>query len=248
MCGVPYGTVDVDRLIHSLTVAPGPDGRPAVAVHEKGISALESLLFAKYQMYRNVYWHHAVRSATAMFKRVVRTAIGEGVVDADLVAHATDEGLMEALRRGRESELARRLRARRLYKRAVDLPAGAVAQRGGAWLADDPELVGRVEDRLAAELGLQAGELLLDFPAKHRMLDVDVALVTRDGTTQPLAGDRGSGLLSIATIADELHTGARRLRVFTATPVPVRPEVVLALAERTGDEVAAALAADHALL
>ena len=42
-----------------------------VGVHEKGISALESLLFAKYQMYRNVYWHHAVRSATCMFKRAV---------------------------------------------------------------------------------------------------------------------------------------------------------------------------------
>ena len=36
------------------------------------MSALESLLFAKYQMYRNVYWHHAVRSATCMFKRAVR--------------------------------------------------------------------------------------------------------------------------------------------------------------------------------
>ena len=36
---------------------------------------LESLLFAKYQMYRNVYWHHAVRSATCMFKRAVRAAV-----------------------------------------------------------------------------------------------------------------------------------------------------------------------------
>ena len=39
------------------------------------MSALESLLFAKYQMYRNVYWHHAVRSATCMFKRAVRGAV-----------------------------------------------------------------------------------------------------------------------------------------------------------------------------
>ena len=45
---------------------------------EKGISALESLLFAKYQMYRNVYWHHAVRSATCMFKRAVRATVAAG--------------------------------------------------------------------------------------------------------------------------------------------------------------------------
>ena len=72
MCGVPYGTVDVDRLLASLTPGRRPaPGRLEVGVHEKGVSALESLLFAKYQMYRNVYWHHAVRSATCMFKRAV---------------------------------------------------------------------------------------------------------------------------------------------------------------------------------
>src|SRR5207247_3253342 len=47
MCGVPYGVIDVDRLLTSLTVAAGPNGRPALALHEKGLAALESLLFAK---------------------------------------------------------------------------------------------------------------------------------------------------------------------------------------------------------
>src|SRR3712207_8983558 len=62
---VPYTT-----LFLSLMVVTDPGtGRPTVGVLEKGLSALESLLFAKYQMYRNVYWHHAVRSATAMYKR-----------------------------------------------------------------------------------------------------------------------------------------------------------------------------------
>src|SRR5258708_11288168 len=80
MCGVPYGVIDVERLLASLTVANGPSGKPALALHEKGLAALESLLFAKYQMYRNVYWHHAVRSATAMFKRLVRRAIAAGLL------------------------------------------------------------------------------------------------------------------------------------------------------------------------
>ncbi len=67
MCGVPYGEIDVDRLLNSLVLVEHPDvGRRQVGIEEKGLSALESLLFAKYQMYRNVYWHHAVRSATAM--------------------------------------------------------------------------------------------------------------------------------------------------------------------------------------
>ena len=79
MCGVPYGTVDVDRLLSSLTLVEVEPGRFEVGVQEKGVSALESLLFAKYQMYRNVYWHHAVRSATCMFKRAMRGAVGGAV-------------------------------------------------------------------------------------------------------------------------------------------------------------------------
>ena len=95
MCGVAYGEIDVERLRHALAVVPDPDtGRPVIGIREKGLSALESLLFAKYQMYRNVYWHHAVRSATAMYKRLVAVAIDTGAVAADTVARFTDEGLL----------------------------------------------------------------------------------------------------------------------------------------------------------
>ncbi|HEX6644456.1 MAG TPA: HD domain-containing protein, partial [Gemmatimonadales bacterium] len=84
MCGVPYGMVDVDRLLASLVILES-GGRREVGVHEKGVSALESLLFAKYQMYRNVYWHHAVRSATCMFKRAARAAVAARVVSIEAI-------------------------------------------------------------------------------------------------------------------------------------------------------------------
>src|SRR4029450_2971551 len=102
----------------SLTLVPGPKQTSAVGIHEKGVSALESLLFAKYQMYRNVYWHHAVRSATCMFKRAVRNAVQRGSVTVQAIAKATDDGLMELLITGDKNELASCIRARRLHKRA----------------------------------------------------------------------------------------------------------------------------------
>ena len=84
MCGVPYGEIDVDRLTNSLVLLPDPaSGDRTIGVVEKGLAALESLLFAKYQMYRNVYWHHAVRSATAMYKRLVGDALTAGAIQAD---------------------------------------------------------------------------------------------------------------------------------------------------------------------
>ena len=50
MCGVPYGEIDVDRLTHSLLLMPDPDtGVRTLGIVEKGMAALESLLFAKYQ-------------------------------------------------------------------------------------------------------------------------------------------------------------------------------------------------------
>ena len=154
MCGVPYGVVDVDRLLASLCVVETAGGRREIGVQEKGVSALESLLFAKYQMYRNVYWHHAVRSATCMFKRAARGAVARGIVSAEGVADLTDDALMHLLAQRDGSELARAIATRRLYKRSLDLSASEVTATPEGWIADDPDLSERVEDALAAEVGL----------------------------------------------------------------------------------------------
>lgn len=241
MCGVPYGAVDVDRLLNSLVLVTLNGGERTVGIHEKGASALESLLFAKYQMYRNVYWHHAVRSATAMFKRLVREAIAAGELDSAWIARTTDEALMESLRRLPSAPLAERLRRRRLYKRAVDLPATQVPANAGSWIARDPDLTALVEDRIAAELGLGRGEALLDFPAKPEMLAVDLPLVTRSGEIEPAQ-------VSLQPIAEMLHQNARRLRLFVAEQRPVKPSDIVALVERTGEEMLAAMGSEKPLL
>ena len=248
MCGVPYGAVDVDRLLHALTVVRTPQGTLAVGVREKGISALESLLFARYQMYRNVYWHHAVRSATAMFKRAVREAIANDDLTIDTIANSADEELMESLRALTDNVIARRLRSRSLYKRAVDIAGEDVPEGAGDWVADNPDLVERVENRVASELGLRAGELLIDFPAKATMLEVDMPMLTKVGTVQPLGATRGAERLGILHVADQLHAKARRLRVFTAKSCALEPQNILGLAERRASEVEDLLANEGGVL
>jgi HD superfamily phosphohydrolase len=241
MCGVPYGTVDVDRLLHSITLVTLPSGQRGVGVHEKGLSALESLTFAKYQMYRNVYWHHAVRSATCMFKRLVRDAVAGGRLDAAWIPRATDDALMERLRVLADAPLAERLLRRRLYKRLVDLPATEVPARAGDWMAGDPSLVTRVEDRLARELKLEPGGALLDFPSKPEMVAIDLPLLLRDGSITPAQ-------LALEPVADTLHRSARRLRLFAAESRKVVPQALLRLAEHTGAEMETLLEAEGALL
>ncbi|HEU5304992.1 MAG TPA: HD domain-containing protein [Gemmatimonadales bacterium] len=222
MCGVPYGTVDVDRLLSSLTLIEVQPGRYEVGVREKGISALESLLFAKYQMYRNVYWHHAVRSATCMFKRAVRTAVRRGTVTIQAIAQATDDGLMEQLITSDSNELAASIRARRLHKRALDLPASDVPADVQAWVTEDPDLLEQVEDAAARRVGLQPGGLLIDFPARSGMLGVNLPLRTRSGDVERLTDAGRAGHLGLPRVADELYRSARRLRIFVSEP-PNRP-------------------------
>lgn len=215
-CGVSYGEVDVDRLRHALVLITDPaTGRRAVGLRERGLSALESLLFAKYQMYRNVYWHHAVRSATAMYKRLVEDALQDGSLDPLRLAGYTDEGLLHALERGDRPLLAA-IRERRLYKRALEVPAFALGDYDLEWLADDRARIRQAEDALAASLGLKSGELLLDFPRKERMLGLDLPLEAKDGRVLRLTDAGLAGTLNLPILGEQLYQSARWLRVFTA--------------------------------
>jgi HD superfamily phosphohydrolase len=248
MCGVPYGEIDVDRLTNSLVIVDDPDtGRPTVGILEKGLSALESLLFAKYQMYRNVYWHHAVRSATAMYKRLVGDALAAAALDPARLAGYTDEGLLHALD-GAASPLLAALRARRLHKRALECPAAEFDDQFGGWLAEDRALVVAVEDRLAAELGLERGELLLDYPAKTQMLGLDIPVRRRSGAVRRLTASGWEGEINLPALSEQLYRSARWLRVFVARRLPVPEGAILRALRRPPDELRAAVESDRALL
>ena len=222
MCGVPYGEIDVDRLLNSLVLVDEPaTGRRVVGVLEKGLSALESLLFAKYQMYRNVYWHHAVRSATAMYKRLVDEALAAGDVDARSLSTFDDQGLLHRLAQRGAPPLLVALRERRLYKRVLECPAAELAGDDPEWIADDRALTIEMEDRIAAQLGLSAGEILLDFPAKTQMLGLDLPVVRRSGEVRRLTTAGLEGAINLPVLSEQLYRSARWLRVFAVRRLDV---------------------------
>ena len=228
MCGVPYGAIDADRLINALTVVPDPDtGARRIGVLEKGLSALESLLFAKYQMYRNVYWHHAVRSATAMYKRMVDMALERGVLDVRELGRLTDEALLHTLETRAPSPMLDALRNRRLFKRAFECPAADLEEDEGEWIASNRARAVAVENALAVECGLAPGEVLLDYPEKTQMLGLDIPVVRRNGEVMQLTSAGLRGALNLTQLSDQLYRTARWLRVFTARPVELGAERVM---------------------
>ena len=234
MCGVPYGEIDVDRLTNSFVLVDDPEtGRRSLGVQEKALSALESLLFAKYQMYRNVYWHHAVRSATAMYKRLVEDAVKADVVDVQSLARHTDEGLMHRLESDGPTPLLAALKERRLYKRAAEWPAAELDADMVEWIATDRKRVAQAENSLAKEFGLAPGELLLDYPVKTQMLGLDIPVLRRSGKVERLTGEGWIGTINLPSLSEELYKSARWLRVFTAKRASLEPRRVLDALERS---------------
>jgi HD superfamily phosphohydrolase len=234
MCGVPYGEIDVDRLTNSLVLVDDPEtGRRALGVREKALSALESLLFAKYQMYRNVYWHHAVRSATAMYKRLVEDAVRTEIVDVQSLARHTDEGLMHTLEGDKPTPLLAALKGRRLYKRAAEWPAAELDADKVEWIATDRKRVAKAENSLAKEFGLAPGDLLLDYPVKTQMLGLDIPVLRRSGKVERLTGEGWSGTINLPSLSEELYKSARWLRVFTAKRTRLEPRRVLEALEQS---------------
>ncbi len=227
-CGVPYGEVDVSRLLQGLALLQDPEtGRYEVGVHEKAMAALESLLFAKYQMFRNVYWHHAVRAATGLYKRIVEEAVRSGLLDPEELVGPTDEMLLHEIGRRAEEdagEIAERiatrwlpaLRQRRLPKRALELTALDLAGRQVEdWAVGDSPWKRAIEDDLAAEVGLEPGEVIIDFPAKSAMFQLDLLVERRSGAVQRLDLSGLPGLLDLPKLSKQLYSTARVLRVFT---------------------------------
>ena len=227
-CGVPYGEVDVDRLIQGLVLLPDPDsGLYEVGVNEKAVASLESLLFAKYQMFRNVYWHHGVRAATALYKRIVEEAVAGGLVTPTELVGPTDEELLYEIGRRAEhvdDERSHRLRfrwlpalrERKIPKRALELTAADLAEIPlPSWLGEDPERRRRLEDCLAEELGLDAGEVVVDYPTKEAMFQLNLLLERRNGQVVRVGSEGLPGVIDLPRVAEELYRTARVLRVFT---------------------------------
>jgi len=193
-CGVPYGrNYDRGRLLNALTLNETGDG---LAVSDKGLVSAEIFLFCRYTMFSEVYWHHTVRSASAMLERawadrVMRDQPEPDDLAAQLLGVGDDELLAtlmtEAPPKSAASHLLKGMSVghRRLYKRLVtwsrvyDEPSAQEAYERLYALdeAGCDDLLGRLRDRLS-RFGKSLGphDLILDIPPrdKDRMPDLQV--------------------------------------------------------------------------
>lgn len=182
--GVPYGrNFDQQRLIGSLCVNEAGDG---VAISDKGRTATEMMVFARYVMFSEVYWHHAVRSATAMFQRAFYLLYNE--IDLDALFRMNEQALiarlLAAAGKGPASELLNGLfgTTRQLYKRLSQYSFfqeqelyQRLARRPYPWLVACAEEFAATASR---HLGRRIAphEILFDAPPLQREVEFQVQI------------------------------------------------------------------------
>ncbi len=179
-CNVPYGMVDVQRLIDSLRIWPESEDAVSnapfqLAIDEKGIGSLQSLIFARYLMFYNVYWHHTNRIATVMFLRSLQEALEQQAFGGAELERSDDASIIALVQGTTPSDsiahqLITDLRERRFYKRALSLQEDDPLFARLAVLKYNPARRKRLEEawcQLAGEWtgrSLRGHEILLDIP------------------------------------------------------------------------------------
>jgi len=161
-CGVPYGVQDVDFILRHVGL--DADGRPGM--HERGVMAVEGVLFSKYQMYRAVYWHRSVRAATAMIKKAVMGALGSGAASPADLYGLDDAGfyrLMDDPGRDPDGLIGSVFRGA-LFRPCLELPfdPDSASHRRAADLATRPAM----EEAIAGALGSSGSRpaVVVDVP------------------------------------------------------------------------------------
>ena len=218
--GVPYGrNFDKQRLIQSLTLDEAGTG---LAITSKGRTAAELMVFARYVMFSEVYWHHAVRSATAMLTRAF-LELRDRLPTGDLLTMG-DAELVSAMRAAAAGTDAEPLvdgsvgRGRRLAKRVVEFSREEherLYDRLTHCSAFDLAAIG---NRLAETSGCGGPMcLLLDVPSPRRDIEFDIMVrhTKSDGRYRPL---RSVSPVVDALAGSQFTDAVKRVRLF-ATPV-----------------------------
>ncbi|TWT59278.1 hypothetical protein CA85_39740 [Allorhodopirellula solitaria] len=226
--GVPYGrNFDPERIISALCPHPS---QPQLAISEKGRTAAEMMVFGRYVMFSEVYWHHTVRAATAMLQRALfalqhETDHSTHPITCDLAAWCdlADADWIAAFRAAAAASSVQTLveglfgPSRTLLKRAAEFNVESggevhslLARRPYWWLVECSRSLAKI---WSEELGreIDPSLVLIDAPPVKLEVDINIDVITRSGDVMTL-GDVSPVASVLANRQFDNHV--KRVRVF----------------------------------
>ncbi|MBL9122646.1 MAG: HD domain-containing protein [Planctomycetaceae bacterium] len=217
--GVPYGrNLDQSRLINSLCLNEAGNG---LAITDKGKTAAELAVFARYVMFSEVYWHHAVRAATAMLQRAFFLVHRE--MDLDALFRMAEQPFIAELKRaakGPAEELLAGLfgHQRRLYKRVGQYSFfeqesiyTRLARQPYPWLAACAEQFALVASTALGRV-VAPHEILFDAPPVEREVEFNVEVYFPKERRYRMLGDVSPVVRTLAK--EQFDDYVKRVRVF----------------------------------
>lgn len=245
--GVAYGrNFDQPRLIQSLCLNEMGDG---LAITDKGKTAAEMMVFARYVMFSEVYWHHAVRSATAMLQRAF-TMLHQSL-DIDTLFRMTEQSMIETLLSaagdGPAHELLNGLFGpiRKLYKRITQYSLfqepqlyQKLARKPYPWLIRCSENFAGLASTALSRI-VAPHEVLFDAPPVKLEVEFQIDVHFAKENCYRRLGDISPVVRTLAR--EQFDDYVKRVRVFASPRVaedlhtlPRLPELIAEAAELTG--------------
>jgi HD superfamily phosphohydrolase len=245
--GVPYGrNFDQPRLIQSLCLNEMGDG---LAITDKGKTAAEMMVFARYVMFSEVYWHHAVRAATAMLQRAF--SMLHQSLDIDPLFRLTERPMIDALMTAAGDGPARDLLdglfgpTRRLYKRVTQYSLfqepqlyQKLARKPYPWLVRCAENFAGLASTALSRI-VASHEILFDAPPVKLEVEFQIDVHFPKENCYRRLGDISPVVRTLAR--EQFDDYVKRVRVFAHPRVaedlrslPRLPELIAEAAELTG--------------
>jgi len=127
-----FAPMNVDRVLRNSLVKE-VDGKEILCYHVKVVDNIYSILFSRFMMYKNVYFHKTSRAADLMIQEILSKAceildLEERLKDLDEFLELTDYSILRELELKGDSEtkkLVERFKNRDLWKMVVERPFSA---------------------------------------------------------------------------------------------------------------------------
>ena len=215
--GVPYGKQDTDFIISSMTYR-----NSRLCIDKAAISSVEQILFSKYMMYKTIYWHKGVRSATAMIKKALITALKEGLIKFDELYGLDDNEFVLLLKSRKDKcqalEMVEEVEHNHLLERKVykDYDSSGVIENRGR----KPEEREDMENFIWKELfktypSLKKWEVIIDIP-EPISFETHISVVTEDGKVEDI---NDSDMIFSGKVSSLFQKSLRKVALYTPSYV-----------------------------
>ncbi len=191
--GVPYGTIDHERLIRELRIVDGE-----LVLDEGNVQTAESLLLARALMNPTVYEHHVARISKVLLRRATEQLLERTDIGAAQLRRMDDHDLLVALRNHEPTQpYASRYDTRDLLKRALWAELEDVPER---LLDATHDRIREFETQIADRVDIAEATVILDIPSRPSMTETSTRVMV-NGEIRRL--DDQSPLVSALRTAQE---------------------------------------------